>query len=128
MVAAALPALDPRFRCASRQTAEGCGGVMRSEGTRRRGACVLVALKYKMARSRSRGLALLEVVLQSASPELPLLPLTCEASSTRTNKLELTDTAWKVAGGVHGVDPLGISQALSFCFEQPRSQGSHTLL
>lgn len=31
-------------------------------------------------------------------------------------------------GDVHGVGPLGISQALGFCFEQPHCQGSHTLL
>lgn len=70
----------------------------------------------------------MEVGLQSRSPEVTLLYLTSETSSVWTNKLELADVGWKVAGDGHGVDPLGISQALDFCFEQPRSQGSGALL
>lgn len=73
-------------------------------------------------------MGLVEVVLRSGSPELPLQYLTCKASSIWTNKLELMDMGRKVAEDELGVDPLGISQALGFCCEQPRSQGSHALL
>ena len=110
----------------TQRTARVCS--RQSGGTWPAGVCILVAVKHKMAHARLRRLALLEVMLQPRSPELPLLYLTCEASSIWTNKLELMDTGWKVAGDVHGVDPLGISQALGFSFEQPCSQGSHMLL
>lgn len=130
MVLAALPELDPHFCCVSHKRGElqgSAAGRAKGRGVRA-GVCALPAAKHKMARARSRRLVLLEVVLPSRSPELPLLYLTCEASSRWTNRLELTDTGRKVAGDVHGVDPLGIAQALGFCFEQLRSQGSHTLL
>jgi len=57
--------------------------------------------------------------LQSRFPEPPLLCLAHETSSIWTNKLELTDMGRKVAGDVHGVDPLEISLALGICFQQP---------
>lgn len=89
-----------------------------SEGTWRMGVCILVAVKHKMARARLRRLVLMQG-LQSRSPELPQLYLTHEASSIWTNKL--TDTGWTVTSDVHGVGPLGISQAFASSNHIPRA-------
>ena len=99
---------------------------LQSTGMWRTGVCILVAVKHNVAHTRSRRLALVEVKLQSRSPEVPRMYLTHETSSIRTNKL--TGMGWKVAGHMHGADSLGISQALGFCFKQPLSQGCRALL